>query len=173
MSTDSVVVSLESSADENDTLFKCPVCYEHFDACLSSFSQRHESHLPVRSAACAHRVCCSCLVALQAVTSGCPKWFKCPLCKAKTAFNAVDLPIDIFACECMARIEESSQCFLSSKTSTPVACQEHLAKNNASVMIKDAGRRCKHLESICTELSSKLASLKKEVNGAKKRKLER
>ena len=112
-------------------------------------------------------------MALQAVTSGCPKWFKCPLWKAKTAFSAVDLPIDIFACECMARIEESSQCFLSSKTPTPVACQEHLAKNNASVMIKDAGRRCKYLESICKELSSKLASLKKEVNGAKERKLER
>ena len=107
------------------------------------------------------------------MTRGCPKWFKCPLCKAKTAFNAVDLPIDIFACECMACMEESSPCFLSSKIVTPVAHLEHLAKNNASVMIKDAGKRCKHLESLCKELSSKLASLKKEINGAKKRKLER
>jgi hypothetical protein len=64
LGTDSVVQSLESSPDENDTLFKCPVCYEHFDACLSNFSQRQDSHLPVRSAPCAHRICCSCLVAL-------------------------------------------------------------------------------------------------------------
>ena len=93
-------------------LLTCRVCYDTFDTDPSLYStdeERRGSHLPVFSAVCSHKICCSCLNDWQLSASSRsgrpPKWFACPWCKEEKAFNAVDLKIDIFACECFARMK--------------------------------------------------------------------
>ena len=105
---------ISSASDAHDvlSLFKCPVCLEPFDADVASFSNKRLSKLPVFSSKCSHKICCSCLTSMQMGWEGgntshrreIPKWLKCPICKAKTSFNAVDMPIDLFLCECMRKV---------------------------------------------------------------------
>ena len=90
----------------SSSLFNCPICLEKFDSDITAVRDKRQSKLPVMSASCAHKVCCECLVDMQLSWSAgsfqsLPKWLKCPVCKQKTAFNALDMPVDSFACECI------------------------------------------------------------------------
>ena len=95
---------------EDDKLFRCPVCFEQFEFVLSNMTEKRSSNLPVHSSVCCHKICCACLAGMQAADarSKLPKWLKCPICNQKTAFNAVDMPIDLFACGAMKRIESNT-----------------------------------------------------------------
>lgn len=109
LGNDSNIGSFEQSTE--DKLFRCPVCLDPFDSSLSDLHFKRDSNLPVRSAVCSHKLCCSCLTHMQiASSSGASfsKWFKCPVCKQNTAFDAVNMPIDTFACQCMDRIESKT-----------------------------------------------------------------
>ena len=96
-----------------DNLLNCPVCYEPFDSDLSVFgseNERRESHLPVLSHQCPHKICAHCLNnwQLRAVSKRAkhlPKWFKCPCCAKKTAFDAEEMEIDTFACAMFAHVK--------------------------------------------------------------------
>ena len=106
LGNDSNIGSFEQSSE--DKLFRCPVCLDPFDSLLSDLHLKRDSNLPVRSAVCSHKLCCSCLTHMQlANSSGASvcKWLKCPVCKQNTAFDAVSMPIDVFVCQCMDRIE--------------------------------------------------------------------
>ena len=96
-----------------DNLVNCPVCFEPFDSDLSLFrseNERRESHLPVLSHQCPHKICAHCLNnwQLRAVSKRAkhlPKWFKCPCCAKKTAFDAEEMEIDTFACAMFAHVK--------------------------------------------------------------------
>ena len=99
-------------------LLRCPLCFEDFDcdvAGLSTDEERRSSRLPVLSHQCPHKICASCLNNWQLVAisnqkstkAKTPKWFKCHTCKEKTAFNAVDIKIDLYACGTVASIKSS------------------------------------------------------------------
>lgn len=98
-----------------DPILNCPVCFDPFEWDPSKYTsddRRFESKLPVLSYVCSHKVCCSCLHGMQLVAiSGRTtnrrsrsKWFKCPSCNVKTAFNALKMQIDSYACECIKRL---------------------------------------------------------------------
>ena len=95
---------------EDDELFRCPVCFEQFECLLSNMTEKRSSNLPVHSSVCCHKICCACLTGMQAAAarSKLPKWLKCPICNQSTAFNAVDMPVDLFACNAMKRIESKT-----------------------------------------------------------------
>ena len=95
---------------EDDELFRCPVCFEQFECSLSNMAEKRSSNLPVHSSVCCHKICCACLTGMQAAAarSKVPKWLKCPVCNQSTAFNAVDMPVDLFACSAMKRIQSKT-----------------------------------------------------------------
>jgi len=100
-------------------IFKCPVCFDCFDSDLSLFpvnsiDQRRESRLPILSHQCPHHICASCLHSwqLRAVSKRAkflPKWFRCPCCQKKTAFNAEDMEIDTTFVQCLFLIQNQTQ----------------------------------------------------------------
>ena len=105
-------------------LLTCPVCYEPFDSDPSLYSAeegRRTSRLPVFSHQCPHKICASCLNNTQiaamsdqterAATKNPPKWFKCPCCAQKTAFNAADMKVDLYACEWIRRLKRRPDLF--------------------------------------------------------------
>ena len=108
LGSDSNIGSFEQSSD--DKLFRCPVCLDPFDSSLSDLHLKRDSNLPVRSAVCSHKLCCSCLTHMQLASSSgsISKWLKCPLCKQNTAFDAVNMPIDVFVCQTMDRIDSKT-----------------------------------------------------------------
>ena len=115
--------TIQSNA-KMDHLLTCPVCYDPFDSDPSLFltdDDRRTSHLPVFSAACSHKICASCLNKMQlaamsdqterAATKNPPKWFKCPCCTQKTAFNAVDMKVDLYACDWISHLKLQQHLF--------------------------------------------------------------
>ena len=121
-----------------DHLLTCPVCYDPFDSDPSLFStddDRRTSHLPVFSAACSHKMCCSCLNSWQlaaisdqtdrAATKNPPKWFKCPCCTQKTAFNAVDMKVDLYACGWIGQLKRQPHLF----DNNPASIEEENTKD--------------------------------------------
>ena len=105
-----------------DHLLTCPVCFEPFDSDLSIFvseKQRRESHLPVLSHQCPHKICASCLNnwqhrAVSKRAKQLPKWFKCPCCAKRTAFDAEEMEIDTFACTMFAHVKANGSTVQSS-----------------------------------------------------------
>ena len=97
----------ESTKTSNSSsIFNCPICLEKFEPDITAVRDKRQSKLPIMSASCAHKVCAECLVDMQLSWSAgsfqsLPKWLKCPVCKQKIAFNALDMPVDSFACECI------------------------------------------------------------------------
>ena len=96
-----------------DHLLTCPVCFDPFDSDLSLFQseeRRRHSHLPVLSHQCPHKICASCLNnwqhrAVSKRAKQLPKWFKCPCCAKRTAFDAEEMEIDTFACTMFAHVK--------------------------------------------------------------------
>ena len=123
---------------------RCPVCFEDFDYDASLFSsdeEKRSSRLPTLSAKCCHKICASCLNNMQlaamsdqterAATKNPPKWFKCPTCKEKTAFNAVDIKIDLYACGAIATIKGLTKQVEQDKTTkrkAPIASKTKISK---------------------------------------------
>ena len=109
----------EATMDLSD-LLKCRLCFEDYDYDVAQFStdeEKRSSRLPVLSHQCPHKICCSCLNKMQLVKiseltsrkARTPKWFECPFCKNKTAFNATDIKVDIYACGAVASLKAATQ----------------------------------------------------------------
>ena len=115
-----------SKAATMESLLACPVCFETFDSDLSlleSESERRDSHLPVLSHQCTHKICASCLNDWQRGSVSkrakkLPKWFKCPCCAKRTAFDAEEMEIDTFACTMFAHVKANGGLIAQSSAET-------------------------------------------------------
>ena len=145
---------------EDDKLFRCPVCFEQFEFVLSNMTEKRSSNLPVHSSVCSHKICCACLTGMQVANRALPKWLKCPICNQKTAFNAVEMPIDLFACGAMKRIESNTYVLSAAiSLSDPSAKELSATKEKLLRAQRSIRRKSRELEAARKELKSMKAEL--------------
>eukprot|EP00562_Extubocellulus_spinifer_P018471 CAMPEP_0178595830 /NCGR_PEP_ID=MMETSP0697-20121206/31290_1 /TAXON_ID=265572 /ORGANISM="Extubocellulus spinifer, Strain CCMP396" /LENGTH=440 /DNA_ID=CAMNT_0020233301 /DNA_START=514 /DNA_END=1833 /DNA_ORIENTATION=+ len=96
-----------------DRLKTCPVCFEDFDADPSAIAteKRPTSRLPLYSAVCTDKICCSCLcqmrlARIKSSKTKLPVWFSCPVCGLAKAFRVGSYDVDFHSCEALRLVEE-------------------------------------------------------------------